>query len=105
MMTDELTQTEQVARIFSVLSTNRRCKILRLLIDSEQPVNSSMIANIIGESDATTSFNLTALREAGVIGKVPSGRWAFYFVNPDAITAIANFLTVQEPEDEYRPTS
>ena len=88
----------QVAKIFSVLSTERRCKIVRLLIDAQRPIASSVIATVTGETEATTSFNLTALREAKIVTAIRTGRWALYLIDPEVIGVIAEFFTVQETD-------
>lgn len=104
-MSDKPTPVYQVAQILSKLGTERRCKIMRVLIDAEEPVSSSMIATLIDCSESATSFNLTTLLNAGLVIKIPSGRWAFYLVNPVVLTIITDFFKPQETDDECSGTS
>ena len=91
---------KQVATLMSQIATERRCKIIRVLLDAKEPVASSMIATITGTSEAATSFNLSVLLNAGVVTKIPSGRWGFYILNESILSIISEFFTPQETDNE-----
>ena len=82
----------EVAEILSVLSTERRCRILQLLIEADQPIASSMIASVLDMSEASTSYNLKAMLRAGVIIRIPSGRWVLYLVNQSILDNVMKFF-------------
>jgi len=82
-------------KAFSALSTERRLKIMRLLMDSPEPVASSMIAAVTGVAEAPTSYNLTALVKADLVTRIPSGRWVFYTVNHATVEKLGRFFRLE----------
>ncbi len=81
-----------LAETFGALSTIRRLKIMSVLLDSDKPVASSMIAAVTGLSEASTSYNLTALKKAGLVTPIPSGRWVLYTVNQETVEKVSQFF-------------
>jgi len=84
-----------LTKAFNALSTERRLKIMRLLMDSPEPVASSMIAAVAGIAEAPTSYNLTALVKAELVTRIPSGRWVFYTVNHATVKKLGQFFRLE----------
>lgn len=71
-------------RIFSVLSNRNRVAILRILLAS--PSNVRRIAELLGESQALTSYNLRLLKDNGIVRLESKGRESIYTVmNPPIV--------------------
>jgi ArsR family transcriptional regulator len=47
------------------------------------------ITEVIGLSQATTSFHLKKLMSAGLLERRQRGTWAYYSVRPDALDRLA----------------
>jgi len=98
---------ENIAQIFKRLSSTRRVKILRILIDAEAPLPSSTIAVVAAMSEAQASYNLVRMMDAGIVERIKSGRWSFYKISPVTLALLQNFwltsklsLEISEVENE-----
>ena len=80
-----------MSRILGVLATERRIQIMRVLLDSDEPVPSSVVGGIVGMDDGPTSFNLTKLAEVGLVTRNASGRWVFYSANRVVMEEVQKF--------------
>ena len=98
-------QAEKIAVIFSRLSTSRRILILEVLLEAEQPLASSTIAAVTGQTEAACSFNLVRLSEVGLIHAIPSGRWAFYVANRDLLNTLTGVLNGKATRSETKETA
>ena len=83
---------EKIAVIFSRLATPRRILILTTLLEAEQPLASSVIAAVTGQTEAACSFNLVRLAEVGLIHPIRSGRCTFYVPDRDVLNTITGVL-------------
>lgn len=74
-------------RIFSVLSNRNRVAILRILLAS--PSNVRRISELLGESQALTSYNLRLLKDNGIVRLESKGRESIYtVVNPPIVRSM-----------------
>lgn len=70
------------AAIFHALSDETRLAVVRRLRDGER-----CVCDLMDEVDAAQSrlsFHLKVLLEAGIVGCRREGRWAFYWLRPEA---------------------
>jgi ArsR family transcriptional regulator len=68
--------SEKYSKYLEVLGNTERLKILEMLLEKEmcvQEINSHLFA-----SQATVSYHLSLLKEAGFIGSVKIGKFVYY---------------------------
>ncbi|MBX9929300.1 MAG: metalloregulator ArsR/SmtB family transcription factor [Gemmatimonadaceae bacterium] len=79
------------ATLFSALADPTRLRILALLRDGETCVCD--LQRPLGIAQPLLSFHLRALRDAGLVTTRREGRWAYYAIAPDALTAAHDAVT------------
>ena len=72
----------KVSQFFSLLSEPSRLKILFILCDGEQSVNTVM--EQAGSSQANVSRHLTALHRAGILARRKEGVTVYYAIEDEA---------------------
>lgn len=90
---------DRIATVLKTISTERRLRILRVLLDSKGPMPTTNIAAATGLTEPQTSFNLTAMRVLGIVLRQMTGRWSFYEVNRGLFEDVARFLTEKGLDD------
>lgn len=88
-----------LASMLRLLATERRVTILRMLLDSPEPLPSSTIASLLGVEDGPASYNLTELAESGLIKRQQSGRWVFYAPNRELLAKVFEIFAPQQMEN------
>jgi ArsR family transcriptional regulator len=83
------TQTDAVAaaRIFHALSDETRIGLVERLRTGEQCVCNLM--DHLGAAQSRLSFHLKVLKDAGLVDCRKEGRWAYYWLVPDAFDELA----------------
>lgn len=84
---------EQVARLFRALGDRHRIRLLSLIAAADG--GEACICDLtapIGLSQPAVSHHMKQLVEAGIITREQRGKWAYYRVVPEAITAIGDIL-------------
>jgi ArsR family transcriptional regulator len=87
-----------LAEAMKALSDPTRLRLLSLL--AAEPDKEGCICNLtapVGLSQPTVSHHMKVLHEAGLVTREQRGRWAFYRVIPERITAIREALAVPAP--------
>jgi ArsR family transcriptional regulator len=77
--------------VIRLLADPLRARMVELLADG-----ALCTCHLVAELDAKqplVSHHLRALREAGVVEREPHGRFTYYRLRPDALTAAADRLT------------
>jgi ArsR family transcriptional regulator len=84
-----------LAKIFKALGDETRLEIVRMLVDKERCVCAFLTS--FPMSQPAISNHLRVLREAGVVIDSREGRWIFYRLNPEAMSAITAFCQLTIP--------
>lgn len=88
---DTLTHLESgVDRAFQALADEKRIAILGRLVEGERCV--CELANEAGVGQSLLSFHLRVLKDAGLVSVRRVGRWGFYSVNTETVSALQGFL-------------
>lgn len=80
----------RLTRLFHALSDETRLKIVAKLLSGEQCVCNLTDALEAGQS--RLSFHLKTLKDAGLVTDRRDGRWIYYSLNHEALSAIGGFL-------------
>ena len=94
-----MTTTERdltrMAALFHALSDETRLGIVQRLRDGERCVCD--LTDALDAAQSRLSFHLKVLREAGVVDYRREGRWAYYWLLPDAFAAVDEALKALKP--------
>jgi ArsR family transcriptional regulator len=71
-----------------VLSDPLRARIVELLADEQ--LCTCHLVELTGARQTNVSNHLRVLREAGVVEAQPAGRYTYYRLRPEALTALAD---------------
>jgi DNA-binding transcriptional ArsR family regulator len=78
----------------SALAQEKRLAIFRLLVEAGgEGMAAGEIADALAIPNATLSFHLKELSNAGLVLAKPASRHIFYAANYDAMNALVEFLT------------
>lgn len=86
-------EAEAAATLFKALADPHRVRIVNLLSNSDGPVCVCDITEHLGLSQATTSFHLKKLADAGLIDRAQRGTWAYYSIQPKAMRELRTVVT------------
>lgn len=89
-----LTSTEAAttAAAFKALADPSRVLIVNLLATSQEGVCGCDLEEPLGLSQATVSFHLGKLRDAGLLEREQRGRWAYYRLNREVLSRLGAAL-------------
>ena len=74
-----MAQTDQLARMFKVLSVETRVRMIRLL--RPHPLCVNALARQLGITPAAVSQHLRVLRDAGIVSGIKQGYFVHYRLN------------------------
>ncbi|MGH2723876.1 MAG: ArsR/SmtB family transcription factor [Actinomycetota bacterium] len=89
---------EVLAEAIKALADPARLRLVSLI--SAGPGGEACVCELVeplGLSQPTVSHHLKVLLEAGLVSREQRGRWAFYRVNRDLLTALSGALASAEP--------
>lgn len=89
----EAAEAERLARMFKALGDPTRVRLLSLI--AAQPEREACICDLIhpvGLSQPTVSHHMKQLVDAGLVVREQRGRWAFYRVVEETLTALSGAL-------------
>ena len=69
---------ESVSHLFVALADPSRLKVMRCLMDSDQPVNQGDVAKSVGLSQANASKHLSILVRVGLVERCSRGNAVFF---------------------------
>jgi len=69
---------EQVGRIFGSLGDVSRLKLLRALLDAQEPLSQGALVDLTGLSQANASKHLAFLVRVGLVTREPRGNLVFF---------------------------
>ncbi len=88
------TDAEQLAANLKALADPARLRLLSIVAASEgQEACVCDLIEPIGLSQPTVSHHLKVLTEAGFLSRSKRGTWAYYRLQPGALTVVAGLLT------------
>jgi ArsR family transcriptional regulator len=85
---------EQLARRFKALADPTRVRLLSLIAAHED--GEACVCDLIdpvGLSQPTVSHHMKQLADAGLVTREQRGKWAYYRIVDDALTALATAIT------------
>lgn len=86
-------EAEQLARAFKALSDPNRVRLLSLIAanDSGEACVCDL-TGFVGLSQPTVSHHMKQLVTAGLVTREQRGKWAYYRVNAEALSALSDAL-------------
>jgi ArsR family transcriptional regulator, arsenate/arsenite/antimonite-responsive transcriptional repressor len=89
-------EAEATAALFRVLSDPARVKILNLLARSDAPVCACEFEPALRLSQPTVSHHLKKLTDAGLLEREQRGKWAYFTLNPEAVSQLERLVRMEE---------
>jgi ArsR family transcriptional regulator, arsenate/arsenite/antimonite-responsive transcriptional repressor len=89
----ERAQAVRLAAMAKALGDPVRLQLVDVLRKHAGKVCVCELVPLFELSQATVSHHLKVLREAGIVGSERVGLWAYYFVIPDALEELAEWLS------------
>ncbi len=89
-------EIDATARVFKALADPARVRIVHLLSQSPEPVCACEFIPALGLAQATVSHHLKKLTEAGLLEREQRGKWAYFSLDPDALTRLASLVQIPE---------
>jgi ArsR family transcriptional regulator, arsenate/arsenite/antimonite-responsive transcriptional repressor len=89
----EREQAERTARVAKGLGDPIRMQLVDVLRKHAGKVCVCELVPLFELSQPTVSHHLKVLREAGIVGSERRGLWAYYYVEPDALEELSQWLT------------
>lgn len=83
----------RMASIASALGDPVRVQIVDVLARHAGEVCVCELVPLFDLSQPTVSHHLKVLRRVGIVGSERRGLWAYYFVNPDALKELSEWVT------------
>ncbi|MEO8476360.1 MAG: metalloregulator ArsR/SmtB family transcription factor [Actinomycetota bacterium] len=80
------------ARLFKALADPHRIRIVNVLATSGESVCGCDLEEPLGLSQATVSFHLNKLYEAGLLDRDKRGVWVYYSLNREAAARLGDVL-------------
>jgi ArsR family transcriptional regulator len=89
-------EADAAAALFKALADPARVKIVNLLARSDEPVCACEFIPALGLSQATVSHHLRKLTDAGLLEREQRGKWAYFSLDPAAISRLEVLVRVKE---------
>ncbi len=93
-MSDE--EAEATAAVFKALSDPARVRVVNLLASTDEPLCVCHLTEPLGLSQATVSFHMKKLMDAGLLDRDQRGVWAYYSLRDDARKRLSAILDLEE---------
>ncbi len=89
----ERAQAERMAAIASALGDPVRLQLVDVLRKHAGQVCVCELVPLFDLAQPTISHHLKVLRDAGLVGSERRGLWAYYYVIPDGLTELSEWLS------------
>ena len=89
----EREQAQRMATIAKALGDPVRVQLVDVLRKHPGKVCVCELVPLFALSQPTVSHHLKVLREAGIVGSERQGLWAYYFVIPNALEELSEWLS------------
>jgi ArsR family transcriptional regulator len=86
-------QAVRMAEVAKALGDPVRVQLIDVLNQHAGQVCVCELVPLFDLTQPTVSHHLKVLRQAGLVGSERQGLWAYYYVIPDALTELADWLT------------
>ena len=91
-------EAEATAAVFKALSDPARVRIVNLLANSSDALCVCHLTEPLGLSQATVSFHMKKLMDAGLLDREQRGVWAYYSLRDDARARLGALLDLKGDE-------
>jgi ArsR family transcriptional regulator len=91
-------QAEATAAVFKALADPARVRVVNLLANSDEPLCVCHLTEPLGLSQATVSFHMKKLMDAGLLEREQRGVWAYYSLRSDARRRLSAILELEGGE-------
>jgi ArsR family transcriptional regulator, arsenate/arsenite/antimonite-responsive transcriptional repressor len=91
-------EAEATAAVFKSLSDPARVRIVNLLANSSDALCVCHLTEPLGLSQATVSFHMKKLMDAGLLEREQRGVWAYYSLRDDARRRLSGLLDLKGDE-------
>jgi ArsR family transcriptional regulator, arsenate/arsenite/antimonite-responsive transcriptional repressor len=89
-------EASATATLFKALADPTRVRIVNMLAAAGEGVCVCDLTPELGLSQPTVSHHLKKLAEAGLLQREQRGTWAFYSLDPDALSLLQSVTTFTE---------
>jgi ArsR family transcriptional regulator len=89
----ERAHAERMATIAKALGDPIRMQLVDVLRRNAGQVCVCELVPLFDLSQPTVSHHLKVLREAGIVGSQRRGLWSYYYVNPDSLEELSEWLS------------
>src|SRR5919204_6171112 len=89
----EREEAERLAQVAKALGDPIRLQLVDLLRKHAGEVCVCELVPLFGLSQPTVSHHLKVLRDAGVVGSERRGLWAYYYVEPEGLEELSEWLS------------
>ena len=89
----ERERAERMARLAKALGDPVRLQLVDVLRKHAGKVCVCELVPLFDVAQPTVSHHLKVLREAGIVGSERQGLWAYYYVVPDALEELSEWLS------------
>jgi ArsR family transcriptional regulator, arsenate/arsenite/antimonite-responsive transcriptional repressor len=89
-------QADATATLFKALADPARVKVMSLLARSDEPVCACEFIPALGLTQATVSHHLKKLTDAGLLEREQRGKWAYFSLNPEAVSRLEGLVRIPE---------
>lgn len=96
MATSTPVRTERAVQLYHALSDETRLEILDMLRDGECCVCD--LQSALDAAQSRLSFHLRVLKDAGLVLDRREGRWAYYRIDPDALSEVHDLTVALLPK-------
>jgi ArsR family transcriptional regulator, arsenate/arsenite/antimonite-responsive transcriptional repressor len=90
-----LEEAAATAAVFKALSDPARVRIVNLLASTSEPLCVCHLTGPLGLSQATVSFHMKKLMDAGLLEREQRGVWAYYSLRDDANRRLSAILNLR----------
>jgi ArsR family transcriptional regulator, arsenate/arsenite/antimonite-responsive transcriptional repressor len=89
----ERDQAQRIATVAKALGDPIRMQLVDVLRKHAGKVCVCELVPLFDLSQPTVSHHLKVLREAGIVGSERRGLWAYYYVNPETLEELSQWLS------------
>src|SRR3982751_3397513 len=89
----EREHAERMGAVAKALGDPIRMQLVDVLRKHAGKVGVCELVPLFDLSQPTVSHHLKVLREAGIVGSERQGLWAYYYVEPDAVEELSEWLS------------
>ena len=86
-------QAERIAALAKALADPIRVQLVDVLRKHAGKVCVCELTPLFDVSQPTVSHHLKVLRDAGLVGVERRGLWAYYYVNPESVKELSQWLS------------